>query len=141
MTVNGDSVTPSVSLQNAYISAAAYPLRGDSCRLDLYFQGNVEEHYASWWYLGIGILYPFWPAMPRKTVIDSELKAVLFCNGELIKQMHFTDSDEIRLFWYGPYRSSEIQDFADRTHYRLIEMLAQSLSTKKPVESGIVSDY
>lgn len=136
---NGKTVEFPERLQTAYAQGIqdAVP---NGCTLELSFDGNVEEHYASLWYLGILVLAPLWPAMPREDDIFLSLHSELVCDSVSVERAELLEEEHPRLFWYGPYRGGYIQERADMIHRKLIARLRQSLLQNTPVDESIRSD-
>lgn len=138
-TENGKPVEVPRAVRNFY----SQNLQGsvpDGCSIDLSFDGNVEESYASPWYLGIFILAPFWPAMPREDDIRVTVECSLRCDGIVVEKVRLLEEEHPRLFWYGPYRNGYMQEKADWVHVKLAARLKQALSTKSPDENSIPFD-
>ncbi len=113
----------------------------EGCRLRLSFDGRVEERYASLWYLGIFVLAPLWPAMPRNDDISMTLVSELSCDGVTVERAKFLEEEKLRLFWYGPYRNGYVQERADMIHAKLSARIRQSLEQNVPTDDTIRSDF
>ena len=135
----GIPVKISESLQNAYRANLQDAIPG-GCALSLSFDGNVEEHYASLWYLGVLVLLPLWPAMPREDDISILLESNLICDSEIVETAELLEEEHPRIFWYGPYRNRYMQERADMIHLKLIARLRQTLLQNSPVDETIRSD-
>ncbi len=125
-TENGDSVEVPEELKHAYIQHLASSIP-EGCEVKISFQGSVEERYASLWYLGIFVLAPLWPAMPREDDIQITAECTLTCDKTVVEKIWLLEEEHPRLFWYGPYRNGFVQDHADMIHRKLISRLQQSL--------------
>lgn len=136
----GDSIEISDRLKNFYRSSLEKTVPV-GCKLSLSFDGKVEERYASFWYLGIFILAPLWPAMPREDDISMSLSSELSCDGITVERAKFLEEEQPRLFWYGPYRNGYVQDRADMIHTKLAARLKQSLQQNVPADNTIRSDF
>lgn len=136
----GDSVEIPDRVKNFYRSSLEKTVP-DGCRLNLSFDGKVEERYASLWYLGIFILAPLWPAMPREDDISMSLLSELLCDGVIVEKAKFLEEEQIRLFWYGPYRNGYIQKRADLIHTKLAARIKQALQQNVPADNTIRSDF
>ncbi|MCR5029414.1 MAG: hypothetical protein K6A31_09185 [Fibrobacter sp.] len=138
-TESGENVEVPKELRNAYVQGLqdAVP---SGCTLELSFDGKVEEHYASLWYLGIFVLAPLWPAMPREDDIFISLHSELICDSVNVESAELLEEEHPRLFWYGPYRGGYMQERADMIHKKLIARLRQSLLQNTPVDESIRSD-
>ncbi|MCK9183150.1 MAG: hypothetical protein M0P13_09780 [Fibrobacteraceae bacterium] len=139
-TDNGDTVTLPANIKNAYNDALS-SIVPDSCNLSILLEGSVRENYRSWWYLGIAVLAPLWPAMPRNTDMEIRLNANLVCNGIVAESVSLLEEEHTRLFWYGPYRTFELQKNANLLHLKLIQRLSQALSQNTATDYTIQSDF
>jgi len=140
--IDGDTIDASDGLRMAYAKMLEGALpTNEKCRLQVKVKGTVEENYASWWYLGVIVFLPLWPAMPRETDMELLMEAWLFCEGDLFQQITLTEEEHPRLFWYGPYRNSEIQASADMIHFKLMKRLRSAIEQNVPVDTDISSDF
>ncbi|MBP5247062.1 MAG: hypothetical protein J6Z31_04320 [Fibrobacter sp.] len=137
---DGASVEIPEDLQNAYRNHLQ-DVVPSGCALNLSFDGQVQERYASLWYLGVFILLPLWPAMPREDDISILLKSDLVCDSVTVESAELREEEHPRLFWYGPYRNGYVQERADMIHQKLIARLRQSLLQNTPVDESIRSDF
>lgn len=137
-TENGDTVEFPEALKRAYIPHLTGVIP-KGCELNISFQGRVEEHYASFWYLGIFVLAPFWPAMPREDDIQMTVECTLTCEKTVVQKIWLLEEEHPRLFWYGPYRNGLVQDHADMIHKKLISRLQQSLFS--PIDKSTSPDF
>ena len=112
----------------------------NGCALTIAFDGQVEERYASLWYLGVLFFLPLWPAMPREDDISILLKSDLFCDSIVVESAELREEEHPRLFWYGPYRNGYIQERVNMIHHKLIARLKQSLQQNTPADKSIRSD-
>lgn len=138
-TENGKTVEVPKAIRNFYLQNLQ-EFVPDGCTIDLSFDGNVEERYASPWYLGIFLLAPFWPAMPREDDIRVTAECSLRCDGTVVERVWILEEEHPRLFWYGPYRNGYIQEKADWVHVKLVARLKQALSPKTPAADSIPFD-
>ncbi len=136
----GKSVEISDRLKNFYRSALEEIVPA-GCLLRLSFDGRVEERYASLWYLGVFVLAPLWPAMPREDDISVTLASELSCEGVTVERAKFLEEEKLRLFWYGPYRNGYVQERADIIHAKLSARIRQSLEQNVPADNTIRSDF
>ncbi len=136
----GNSIEISDELKNFYRSSLekTVPI---GCKLRLSFDGKVEERYASFWYLGIFVLAPLWPAMPREDDISMSLVSELSCDGVTVERARFLEEEKLRLFWYGPYRNGYVQEQADMIHAKFAARIRQSLEQNIPADNTIRSDF
>lgn len=135
-TENGDSILFPQELKNAYAEKLQEAIPA-GCNLQLHFQGDVEEHYLSPWYLGIFILAPLWPAMPREDDIVINLSAELVCENVTVQSAKLLEEEHPKLFWYGAYRRGAIQKHANLIHEKLAVRLKQILMQNNPVDESI----
>lgn len=140
--IDGDTINASEGLRMAYAKMLEGALpANENCQLNIKVKGTVEESFASWWYLGVIVFLPLWPAMPRETDMELFMDAGLFCDGQLVQQITLTEEEHPRLFWYGPYRNSEIQASADMMHIKLMKRLRSAIQQDVPVDTGMSSDF
>lgn len=137
---NGETVEIPEKLGNFYGNALEKSIP-ENCRLKIDLEGNVEERYASFWYLGVLLLAPLWPAMPREDDISVTLRSELWCENVVAEKAVFVEEEHPRLFWYGPYRNGHVQRQADLIHKKLAARLRQSLEQNAPVDNTIRSDF
>ena len=87
--------------------------------------------------MGIFILAPLWPAMPREDDIVINLSAELVCENVTVQSAKLLEEEHPKLFWYGAYRRGAIQKHADLIHEKLAVRLKQILMQNNPVDESI----
>lgn len=137
---NGSPTEISEALKNFYAGTLEKSIP-DGCRLKIALDGNVDERYASFWYLGVLLLAPLWPAMPREDDISITLRSELLCENIVAEKAVFVEEEHPRLFWYGPYRNGHVQKQADLIHAKLAARLRQTLERNAPADNTIRSDF
>ena len=135
--VNGDSAEVSKDAWNNYARAVqGTSPEKDSCVLDITLDGHVEDNYSI-----LLAFIPLWPAMPRNTDMKIELYANLLCKGDTSEVIYLLEEEHPHLFWYGPYRSYEIQKSATFMHTKLAARLREALTRDTAVDTGSATDF
>lgn len=137
---NGETAEFPKSLSDFYGEAVREAIP-EGCRLGLSFEGRVEERFASPWYLGVLVLAPLWPAMPRESDLEISISSELLCEGIVVEKAQFFEEEHPHLFWYGLYRKGYVQDRADMIHTKLAARLRQSLLKNVPADNTLRSDF
>lgn len=137
----GDSLELSQDLMRAYTAAAsadAFPR--ERCRGNAVVQADVQQNQSgSAWAIGATII-PFWPVMPIDETWTYKLTAHIFCDGVLVKQVEFTEEDQIRATFYGKLRSGLVNKASNEMHRKLVQRLTYELSDR-PADQNSVSDF
>jgi hypothetical protein len=135
--LNDDSAGVSKDAWDNYARAAqgTFPEK-DSCTLDISLDGHVKDDYS----LPLAFI-PIWPVMRRNTDMTLELYADLLCKGDTTEVIYLLEEEHPHLFWYGPYRSYEIQKTATFMHTKLAARLRDALIRNTAVDTGSASDF
>lgn len=138
----GDSLEISQDLLKAYTAAASpetYPR--NSCRGSASIVAEVtQESPRSSWTLG-AVIVPFWPILPVDETLNFALTARIFCNGELVRRIEFSEEERIQATVYGRLRSDLINKAAQRMHRKLVERLRFELEESRQTDMNAVLSY
>jgi len=138
----GDSLELSQNLLRAYtaaVSPSSYPR--ESCRGNAVITATVQqESPKSIWNLGAAFI-PFWPILPINESLNFNLKARIFCNGTLVKNIEFTEQERIQATIYGRLRSDLINEAASEMHRKLVQRLGYELGENRQTDLNSVLSF
>lgn len=80
------------------------------------------------WYLGMGILGPLWPALPRQGVLEIVLRVSLQRDGRILERMEFIEQESFDLFWYGAWRQGILEKQLQFMYHKLIVRLRDHMN-------------
>jgi len=98
--------------------------------LDLKMTPHFTQNFAWPWYLGIAVLGPLWPAMPRNGDLTLESTLQISLDGKRLRNISQSEQEHFDLFWYGAYRTSTIDEQATFLYQKLFASLAFLVQTE-----------
>ena len=142
MVYNGDTLQLSENLLRAYTAAASptiYPRK--HCRGVATINAKVTQN-SEGSALALGaVIIPFWPLVPVNEIWTYQLNASIYCDGTLLKHIEFTEENQVRSDFYGPFRSDILNKASREMHRKLVQRLSYELGSDRPVDQNAVSDY
>ena len=139
--VNDQLITPSPEIITAYNSSLSKADINADCEVHVSIQETINTEKENLWYLGVALMIPFWPAMPMNTFLRLESTVEIMCQENLIHRLDFLEEEELDLFWYGPFRTYEIENRFEWFHEKMIKRLENALQYESPVDAGCASDF
>ncbi len=142
MVLGNDTLQLSQNLLRAYTAAAnpeMYPR--EQCRGSATIKATVVQNQTgSAAALGLAVI-PFWPIMPVDETWAYNLKAGIYCNGTLVKQVEFTEEDRVKATIYGRLRSGLLNKASEEMHRKLVQRLTYELGMNRPADQNSASDF
>ncbi|MCF0224022.1 MAG: hypothetical protein HUK20_07115 [Fibrobacter sp.] len=139
---NQDSIELSQNLLKAYtaaVDAQDYPR--DKCRGSAKIRVEVNSlDSANAMSLGLAFI-PLWPYMPIDERWTYKLDARIFCEGTLVRHILFDEEARLKATFYGRLRSDLLNKTSAEMHRKLVERLTYELTTSRPADLNIVSDF
>jgi hypothetical protein len=139
--VNNQSLSASPKMISAYSTSLSKANLHPECKVDVSIQETIHTEKKSLWYLGTALMIPFWPAQPMKGFIRLQSSFEIFCNQNLIQRLDFFEEEDFDFFWYGAFRSYEIENRLEWLHEKMIKRFEFALQYDTPVDAGCASDF
>ncbi len=139
--VNNQTLLPSSKMISAYSTSLSKANLDSECKVDVSIQETIHSEKKSLWYLGTALMIPFWPAQPMKGFLRLQSSFEIVCNQNLIQRLDFFEEEDFDFFWYGPFRSYEIENRLEWLHEKMIKRLEFALQYNTPVDAGSASDF
>lgn len=139
--VNDQLVPPSPEIIKAYSTSLNQANLNQECKVDVSIEEFINQKKQSLWYLGAILMIPFWPAMPVEVSLHMQSSITITCQGIIVQRLDFIEEDDFDFFWYGPFRSLEIETKSDWLHEKMIKRLEFALQYQAPVDAGCASDF
>jgi hypothetical protein len=107
--------------------------------LRIRLSSSGEERWRSWWYLGLGVAGPLWPAMPLTVSTVLRLEAEVWQRGSMLRRLRLEEAGEIVMHYYGPYRWQMVQRETDWLHQVLLARFVAELQRSELDNSDLCS--
>ena len=137
----GDSLELSQDLLKAYTKAASeQDFPREACRGEATIKATVQQNepHSAW---NLAVLIPFWPILPVNESWTYKLSARIFCNGTLVRHVEFIEQQDVKVTFYGWFRTDVVNKTSKEMHRKLVQRLTFELNANRQTDMNSISDY
>lgn len=128
--------------QSAYNNAIdSLSFSANKCYGKAYINVNVIQNSPnSTWSIGT-VFVPFWPISPVDETFNYNINVKIYCDNSLAFAAEYSESEDVKAFWYGQMRAYLANAASNEIHRKLIERLRYDTALKRSVNLDCISDY